>query len=477
MFWATDPLTKKQAFWHHLVAGLFYNTFMYYWLYKVMNVGSPWVILPGLGILIFTFSLINGYLGVLYLSTKQRKWHKLLYPTLWVGVEVARTKGQMSFPWGHVGYGFGEYLPWVQPAAWIGVFGLSWLVLWHNGMLYSLIPLIQQGFQKRQTVWPKFALGLVLPIALYVIGALIVWKAPTHAEKSARISLVQPSIDQSQKWDEVYFEGVVQKTLNLMHTHSIDSGSLVILPETAIPDFLKDRWDIQKKFIDWAHTKGVDIVLGSLDYKQYFHPGRPYTFYNSAFLFSADPQKNVLQYSKQYLVPFSERLPFDNIFPVINYVNLGEGDFALGDGNKVWGSAYKYSPSICYEVVYPQFVRSVKREGVDLLLNITNDGWFGNSAAPYQHASMNRFRAVESGVSIARSANTGISIFYDVYGRDLGHTSLMEETVLTRTVPLYSRDTLYQSWGDIIEWAFFWLWALYAIYQFVMWVRSKIKKA
>ena len=111
----------------------------------------------------------------------------------------------------------------------------------------------------------------------------------------------------------------------------------------------------------------------------------------------------MVQYSKQHLVPFSERLPFDNIFPVINYVNLGEGDFAPGDGNKLWGSDYKYSPSICYEVVYPQFVRKVKAEGADLLLNITNDGWFGNSAAPYQHANINRFRAVESGISIARS--------------------------------------------------------------------------
>ena len=149
-----------------------------------MKVGSPWIILLGLGILIFSFSLINGYLGVLYLSTKQSKWHKWLYPTLWVGLEVARTKGQMSFPWGHVGYGLGDYLPWVQSSAWIGVFGLSWLILWNNGMVYSFL---QKRHKKETRKLPQLAVGLVLPLVLYGIGTMVLWKAPITAEKNPRI--------------------------------------------------------------------------------------------------------------------------------------------------------------------------------------------------------------------------------------------------------------------------------------------------
>ena len=83
---------------------------------------------------------------------------------------------------------------------------------------------------------------------------------------------MQPAIDQSQKWDEVYFDEVVKKNLGLMNAYPIDSGSLVVLPETAIPDFLKDRFDVQKKFVDWSYKHSVDIVLGSLDYQRYSHP-------------------------------------------------------------------------------------------------------------------------------------------------------------------------------------------------------------
>src|SRR5699024_216126 len=130
------------------------------------------------------------------------------------------------------------------------------------------------------------------------------------------------------------------------------------------------------------------------------------------------------QYSKLRLVPFSERLPFDDIFPLINYVNLGEGDFSAGDGYEVWNAKIPYAPSICYEVIYPDFVRGARRRGATLLVNITNDGWFGYSNAPFQHANITRFRAVEAGMPIARNANSGISVFYDYKGRILGKTRL-----------------------------------------------------
>ncbi|MCJ8346660.1 apolipoprotein N-acyltransferase, partial [bacterium] len=174
---------------------------------------------------------------------------------------------------------------------------------------------------------------------------------------------------------------VMDQTFKTMESANLQGSDLVILAETAIPAFLPKRPSVAKRFKRKAQLLNTSIITGSLDYRKGKHPGRPYDFFNSAFLFLPDSTRPYHQYSKLRLVPFSERLPFDDIFPIINYVNLGEGDFSPGDGYRVWGTKVPYSPSICYEIVYPSFVRAVIKEGAKYLVNITNDGWFGNS--PY----------------------------------------------------------------------------------------------
>jgi len=126
----------------------------------------------------------------------------------------------------------------------------------------------------------------------------------------------------------------------------------------------------------------------------------------------------------------------------------------------LWGRDFTYSPSICYEIVYPAFVRSAKNRGADLLVNITNDGWFGRSTAPYQHANICKFRAIEAGLPIARCANSGISIFYDHKGRTVAKTELFSRTVLRKKLPLITTTTVYQKIGGALEEGFFWFWIL-----------------
>jgi apolipoprotein N-acyltransferase len=475
LFSALAPLSPGQAFRYAFAGGILYNTAMYWWIYNVVKVGPAFVIGAGLVVLILFLSLFNGALGWLFRALSPKPWGLAVFPLAWAGLEVWRTWGQMSFPWSHMGYALGHHLAPIQAASFLGVFGLSAAVVASNVLLYAAL----RRASPESTPLPRPARALLaaaaaaIPAGLWIHGGLALSR-PFDRGRTLDIALVQPSIPQTKKWDEHYFQEVMHKTWRTMGVDSyapagadtaaaqvdtadfakgpLHGADLIVLPETAVPDFLRSRGEVQAALSSIARRSGADVVVGALDFVPDDKPYRAYQFFNSAFLFpSSEASSEVRQYSKLRLVPFSERLPFDDIFPLINYVNFGEGDFSAGAGYSVWGDSAAYAPSICYEIIYPDYVRGARRSGASLMVNITNDGWFGYSNAPFQHANITRFRAVEAGMPIARSANSGISIFYDARGRVLGKTSLFEETVLRRKLPLATLDTAYYRHGDWIE--------------------------
>jgi apolipoprotein N-acyltransferase len=476
LFAALGGLSPGQAFRYAFAGGILYNTVMYWWIYNVVKVGPGFIIGAGLVVLILFLSLFNGVLGWLFRVLSRRPWGLAAFPLAWAGLEVLRTWGQMSFPWSHMGYALGHHLALIQAASFLGVFGLSALVVASNVLLYLATPRRFHGLPSPSPSarYALVAAAAAIPAGLWMYGGLALSK-PLEDDRTLDIALVQPSIPQTKKWDEHYFQEVMQKTWRTMGVEAespgdADSASagriapdaaqagklrgadLIVLPETAVPDFLRSRGDVQAALSAIARRSGADLVVGALDFVPDDKPYRAYQFFNSAFLFpAAETRSEVRQYSKLRLVPFSERLPFDDIFPLINYVNLGEGDFSTGAGYSIWGDSLAYAPSICYEIIYPDYVRGARRAGASLMVNITNDGWFGYSNAPFQHANITRFRAVEVGIPIARSANSGISIFYDARGRILGKTSLFEETVLRRKLSLATRETAYFRVGDAME--------------------------
>ncbi|HKP97013.1 MAG TPA: apolipoprotein N-acyltransferase [Fibrobacteria bacterium] len=457
-FFASLRLGTRQAFLYHFAAGLGYNTVMYWWIYNVIKVGPAFVIGAGLVLLILYLSFYNALLGWLFRILAGKPYGLFAYPLLWGGMEVVRTLGEMSFPWNDMGYALGHWPSLIQSVSYLGIFGLSMAVIACNCLVFAAWRL------RGRMRWAAAAGAAAIPAALAAAGmASLARPEPSHPP-TLDISLVQPSIPQTKKWDEDYFREVMDKTWATMEG-TLKDGSLVkgtdliVLAETAVPDFLRTRADLYDHFRRKARESGADILVGALDYVPDNKPYHTYLFYNSAFLFPGEPgRQTVLQYSKLRLVPFSERLPFDDVFPIINYVNLGEGDFSTGADYEIWTRGVRYAPSICYEIIYPDFARGARRRGAQLLVNITNDGWFGRSNAPYMHANIARFRAIETGAPIARCSNAGISVFYDYKGRVLGKTRLSEVTVLRRKVPLISRDTWYLRHGDAVEaflaWAF-----------------------
>jgi apolipoprotein N-acyltransferase len=192
------------------------------------------------------------------------------------------------------------------------------------------------------------------------------------------------------------------------------------------------------------------MVLGALHWDRAPKGSpNPYFVYNSAYFLDTATEK-FQSYYKIKLVPFSEVLPFQGIIPILSRVNLGQADFKSGKDPVVFplGKTLSAAPFICYEIIYPSFVRDRVKSGANLFVNITNDGWFGKSSGAFQHATMARSRCIENGIALARSANSGISMFVDQYGRVLGKTRLYDRTFLTKKISTAWLPTLYSRVGD-----------------------------
>ena len=174
-----------------------------------------------------------------------------------------------------------------------------------------------------------------------------------------------------------------------------------------------------------------------------------FKFYNTAYLL--DPGGDILgAYNKVHLVPFGEYVPLQQYLPFIHKLTEQSGDFYAGTkGNTIVFNQSRIGVQICFEAIFPELSRAMVKNGANIIINITNDAWFGRSSAPFQHFSMIKFRAVENKRSVARAANTGISGFIDPCGRVLASTSLYEDSYLTRRIPLCDTMTVYTRYGDV----------------------------
>ncbi|MFH0778685.1 MAG: apolipoprotein N-acyltransferase, partial [Candidatus Eisenbacteria bacterium] len=156
---------------------------------------------------------------------------------------------------------------------------------------------------------------------------------------------------------------------------------------------------------------------------------------------------------KIHLVPFGERIPYDDVFPILRSVDFGEADFERGKEFTVFDvGGKKFGVLVCFESIFPELVRSFTREGADFMVNITNDEWFGRSAAPYQHAYMAVFRAVENRVSVARCANTGVSMLIDPWGRVTLEGGLFTREALVGTIGIVPGGTFFTRHGFLLLW-------------------------
>ena len=254
-------------------------------------------------------------------------------------------------------------------------------------------------------------------------------------------------IYQSIKWNENF----QKETLNIYEDISIKnipaSGGLIVWPETAVPFNFQDENELSRQIRNLAIKTKSDFIFGSISYLRRSHY---VDFYNSAYLLSPEGEVKG-KYDKVHLVPYGEYVPLRNMFPFIKGLTAGIGDFSTGDGYFPLSTAdRKIGILICYEGILPFAARMYKNESAEILVNITNDAWFGSTSAPYQHLSMTIFRAVETRLYLVRAANTGISAIVDPRGQIVAKTNIFQKDSLKGNVKLFKIPTFYAKHGDIL---------------------------
>jgi len=448
-FYVLKTANKKTALLSSYLGAFLFNAVSIYWLYHVGDVAPPALIFSGLFLAVTYLSLFTLLCAWVFVKIKDARFGKFplicLFPFFWAGIEILQAKGDMSFPWLSLGLVFGNSLELAQSFALFGVFGVSAIIIASNMCLAA-------ATSKKKV---RFFVPLILATILYVGGYNVVSCEESTSdtiEEALTIAVVQPSIPQVKKWSREYYDSIMMQTWNLFKTLEPDSVALILFAETAIPDFIDLRFAEQRFLEDYAEKNNTAIVIGILNRswnsQKEGKKNRRYSVYNSAFLFGSDYPAP--EYRKIHLVPFSEKMPFDNIFPVINYVDLGGGDFSPGDSIYIWQPG-NFSPLICYEAIYGSILREAKRKGAKFIANLTNDGWFYKSIAPYQHFNLVRAHAIENGIGVVRAANTGISAFIAANGRIIEKTELFEQKIIVNNMPLRTRSTPYYFIGDYIE--------------------------
>jgi apolipoprotein N-acyltransferase len=375
--------------------------------------------------------------AVAWVGTRSPSLALVLAPFAWIAAEWGRGHLFGGFPWGLLGYTQYARLPAIQIAELGGVYAVSFVVVAANAAVAGAVML---PWRRAIT---GFALGAVLLGLTLGFG---MWRLREAAPApSARVAVMQPSIEQPLKFDPSHATATLGIYLALSRRVAEESPALLVWPETATPTPLARDGALQALLRSLAQSLGAPIVVGSIDVEG----TGPLVFRNSAYLLTERGIEG--RYDKMHLVPFGEYVPLSGVIGFVRGWAEFISELEAGSSTVVFpGPPAPFGVVICYEGIFPELVRDFARNGARLIVNITNDAWFGRTSGPMQHLAMYPFRAVEHRTSVVRAANTGISAFIAPSGQIIGRLALYERDVLTTSVPLRTRTTLYTRFGDWI---------------------------
>ncbi len=414
-----------------------------YWIAIALSIFTKLAILGYIAAL-FVLAPIVGLAGLslFLLRRRTRLPLALLLPVVWVASEVALNyMSDLSFPWLPLGLSLARTPVLAQAADLSGVRGLSFAIAAVNGLIADAWLL--RG--RRDAIAKRLVAAVAIVAALGAYGA---WRMKTTVLRDlAPVAIVQPNIPQEEKWQAENQERI-QVILDdiTMQRIAAHDAKLILWPEAALPGFIANHPEWSSALRRMAATSHTPIIFGTLDVV--WHGIDDYDYYNAAMLVDSAGVLNAQPpYRKTYLVPIVERVPFVNPrwFKKLKYF----GGYGRGQNTRPFDVGFgKVGVLICYESIFPQRSREFRRNGADLIVNITNDAWFGKSLAPYQHEAHMALRAIENRVGIVRAANTGISGYIDPLGRISGETQL--EVQASRVYNAQTTDvrTLYVRIGD-----------------------------
>src|SRR5210317_88070 len=445
----------KRPFKSGFVAGVVFFAVTLYWLNIVMTTyGHLPVLLSFLLYLLLAAYLALYWAIASWAACRLREFRgysfALTLPVFWVALEFLREFLLTGFPWASLGYSQHDWLPMVQSADLFGVYGVSYLIVLCNAVLAECF-LLKSRSPSQGRPGKALAVAIVLLLGNYAYGAWCLQQDPDTRAESLAVAVVQGNIPQEHKWRPENQVNTVQTYRDLsLRAEQDGEKDLIIWPEAAMPFYFQDGGPLADSVAELAAEAKTSLLFGSPAYRR---DSGALRYLNSAYLLS--PTAEVQGRSdKVHLVPFGEYVPLGKFLPFVNKLVAGIGDYSPGEINPLPIGAHKLGVLICYEVIFPELAREYVRQGSDLLVNITNDAWFGKSSAPWQHLAMARFRAIENRVWVARAANTGISAFIAPSGKVVKQTGLFETAFLSSEVGLGDKTKLYSHIGDLIPGAF-----------------------
>jgi apolipoprotein N-acyltransferase len=369
-------------------------------------------------------------------------------PCAWTAVEFARGHMFTGFPWDLLGYSLSERLMLIQIADRTGVYGLSFLVVLVNAALWEFF-----SFATGAHRFPWKSAVITVCLVAITVGyghGRISAVPPENSGEGFKISLLQGNIPQELKWEVTARDHTFATYEKLGNDAARQGAQFLVWPETGVPVLFGGRSGEWKPAGAISRKLGLEMLVGAPSVVMRDGQTR---YYNSAFILDGEMLR--YRYDKIHLVPFGEYMPLSWLLPLGPGIAAREADYSPGSTMTVMTAPEgpRFSVLICYEAIFPELSRLALANGAQMLINITNDGWFGRTAAPFQHLAMARLRSVENRVWLLRCANTGISAAFDPAGRRVGTIPLETEGILTVTVPSSPRvGSFYSRWGDVFAW-------------------------
>ncbi|MCW8962801.1 MAG: apolipoprotein N-acyltransferase [Gammaproteobacteria bacterium] len=428
-----------RALWRAMLFGIGYFGVGVSWVYVSISLFGNATPLLAAAITFLLILVLSGYLILAVFLIRrfaiQGFMALLVLPAAWVLIEWLRGWLFTGFGWLDIGYAFID-TPVAAYGPTVGVLGLSFLVLLSSSGLFWLL-------NKQAGTGLRLSSALIL-IAIWLTPMLVTFPGQTQAGKEpVSVALLQGNIPQHIKW----LKSQRQPTLNLYRdmTEAHWDKQLIVWPETAVPAYEDQVFDYLETLHTAAQLSQTNIMLGMPVRES--HGDR---YYNALGVLGNAQRGPESLYQKQHLVPFGEYLPLKFILdPLLDFLQIPMSNFSAGETGKplVTAGAHKAGVFICFEIAFASDVRQALPEAA-YLVNISNDAWFGDSLAPYQHLQMARMRALETGRYVLRATNTGITAIIDTRGDIQSILTPFETGVLTGNIQPMRGSTIYSSYGD-----------------------------
>lgn len=454
LFFALDGLKPSKAFLVAYLSGSVFFLGTIYWLIHVT--------LPGMIVVVSYLALYFGLFGSVFskLDIRRSQAGIFLAAAAWVACEWLRSNLLTGFGWALLGHSQAPNTVIIQIADIAGAYGVSFLVVSVNAAIFLTLDAV------RRKEYRVHYLVVVLTLVFIVDAYGILRLKSVFTGERISVAVVQGNIPQSEKWNDHFRDGIIDKYEKLTIAVAKRKPSLVVWPETSVPVFIEQDSAMSGRIGELAKEIQAPVLVGA--------PSEdPATgnLYNSAVLFGRSG-KIEGRYDKLHLVPFGEYVPFKTVLSFVErFAPSPIGDFSRGTDFTVFSfflerrsadaaASYKlfkkvkFSCLICFEDIFPDLAREFVKRGAQFLVNMTNDAWFMRSSAPYQHVQSSIFRAVENRVNVVRAANTGVSCIIDQKGEirtivGADGKNIFVDGIAIADIVLARTKTIYTAYGDV----------------------------